>query len=183
MAQAVEQSDLSSPTDIATAWLREFGSAFARGDAEAVARTFLADGWLRDSLTFTWDIRSLHGREKISSFLGDALPSTPVSNVRLSDDPYFRPTFHEQPHKTVEFGYTYETPLAWGRGYTRLVRTEYGRWEALTASTIVSDLKGHEEPPSGTDWEAMAKDRTWGDLQADLRAQSETAPHVLIGAR
>ncbi|GJE91639.1 NAD(P)/FAD-dependent oxidoreductase [Phanerochaete sordida] len=182
MAQSIERLVAPPPTaqGVATTWLREFGAALGASDPDAVARTFMSDGWLRDSLTFTWDNRALHGRAKIASFLTDTLPFNPVSNVALDNDPFFTPTHRAAPHATVEFGFRYETPVAWGRGYARLVQGAAGRWDALTVGMIVSDLKGHEEPVDGADWEAEAQKRTWGQLQEDVEAQIASNPTVLV---
>ena len=159
--------------------MQRFSSALNDRDGDAVARTFLPTGWLRDSLTFTWDNRSLSGRCRIASYLADTLPFVQISNVHLSKDPAFVPVSRTGSPESVEFGFTYETALAWGRGFVRLVHAS-DDWLALTASTIVSDLKGHEEAPL-FDWEEETGERTWGELQAELRAQAESCPKVLIG--
>ena len=183
MAQPIEQTELQTGTvsKISAAWLREFAAALHTSNAAAVARTFLPDGWLRDSLTFTWNNRSLHGRAKITSYLGQTLSFNPISNVAFDKDSYFVPKYHAPQGGTIEFGFRYETPIAWGRGHARLMRTATGRWEALTVGMVITDLKGHEEPADGIDWEVQAKGRSWGQLQAALRTKTEANPTVLIG--
>lgn len=131
-------------------------------------------------LTFTWDVRALNGHEKIASYLKDTLPYTTISNVRFDKDPHFAPTYRAGPPESIEFGFTYESTLAWGKGFVRLVRGNAGQWLALTASMIADDLKGHEEVSVDEDWEAQAKNGAWGDLHAAAKAQAETNPTVLI---
>ena len=50
---------------IAQEWLSDFGAALDRRDVDAAARLFAADGWWRDLLALTWDLRSLHGADAI----------------------------------------------------------------------------------------------------------------------
>lgn len=62
-----------NPQTVASTWLSNCKSALQKADVNAFANLFLPDGWLRDLLVFTWDIRSLAGREKISSYLAKTL--------------------------------------------------------------------------------------------------------------
>lgn len=181
MALNIEQTELPSATAISSAWLKDSSSALYASDPDAFARMFVPEGWFRDSLTFTWNNRALNGRAKIASYLNDGLPFTQISNIRVSDDPHLAPTYRVGPHEIVEFGFTYETTLAMGTGFVRLVRADFGQWLALTASMIVSNLKGWEECPVGHDWEAQGNDRTWGEILAEAQTQAETNPRVLIG--
>ena len=148
---------------IAATWLETFAAALASRSPGAVAATFVPNGWLRDSLTFTWDDRTLEGREKISQFLSPVLTDTSVQNVRLLDDVYFAPKLGEI---GIEFGYTYETETKKGQGVVHLVLAEKGgdgarpqnergraqkggQWQAFIVSMIVRDLKGYERRLGG----------------------------------
>lgn len=181
MSLHIEQTELPSATTAASAWLRTFSSALYASDHEAVARAFIPGGWFKDSLNFTWDVRALNGHEKIASYLKDTLPYTTIANVRFDKDPHLAPTYRAGPPESIEFGFNYESTLAWGKGFVRLVRGHSGQWLALTASMLVDDLKGHEEVSVDEDWEVRAKNGAWGDLQAAAKAQAETNPTVLIG--
>ena len=102
-------ASLSEPRIVAEAWLSSFASALISRDARAVANVFLSDGWLRDILTFTWDNRSLEGRDKIIDYLADTLPDKHVSEVQLSEEEHFRPVFLPMgSQRGLEFGYTFD---------------------------------------------------------------------------
>lgn len=168
---------------IADTWLSSFASALSSGDAQAVAATFLPNGWLRDVLTFTWDNRSLEGREKIAKYLSERLPGVAISEVKLNEDKHFLPVrFSAGPAHGIEFGYTYETGIAHGMGLVRLVQDEQEQWGALIVSAIIVDLKGFEETPGRQNFEDSTKDLPWSEYQAGCRARVETDPHVLISA-
>ena len=174
-------SSTDDPASIAAQWLSSFASALSSHKAEVVAATFLPTGWLRDILTFTWDSRSLEGTEKIANYLSHTLPNVEISNLKLSDDPHFLPaTFAAGPAQGVEFGYTFETTIAWGRGFARLLPDESSQWKALTASTIMEDLKGHEEAPGRRNFEELTGNLSWSDYEAKRKSELEANPHVII---
>ena len=52
-----------------TAWLADFGDALAAGDPAAAAGLFAEDCYWRDLIAFTWNIKTLEGRDEIA---GDA---------------------------------------------------------------------------------------------------------------
>ena len=164
---------------VAKNWLAAFSAGFRTNDAHAVASCFHPHGFLRDVLTFTWDLRTLEGRQKIEEYLSEHGGLDKVAHVRLTDDAYFQP----KPFGMgIEFGYEYETPIARGKGMVRLVH-EVGRgWKGHTVSMIVMDLKGHEEPTRRYSFEEFVGGRSWGEYMAELRTSWEREPHVLISA-
>ena len=175
-------ASLSEPRIIAEAWLSTFASALFSRDARAVADVFLPDGWLRDILTFTWDNRSLEGREKIIGYLADTLSDKLISEVKLSAEEHFRPVYLPiGSQQGVEFGYTFETTIAHGKGLVRLLQDDQQTWKALVVSTVISDLKGYEEVPGRLSFEDSLQEVSWGVAEEKRRAQIESDPYVLIG--
>ena len=73
----------TDPTTATAAWLEKLGVAIGRADAAAAAALFLADGWWRDLLAFTWDLRTFHGRNAIAAAFADTLASAGASQFRL----------------------------------------------------------------------------------------------------
>lgn len=59
-------NDSKDARSIVFEWLGIYNDTLCSLDSLAVANTFLYDGWLRDVLTFSWDLRALEGRDKIS---------------------------------------------------------------------------------------------------------------------
>ena len=60
-----------SAREIAAKWITDFSDAVRKGNVQSLCELFLVDGWLRNSLIFSWDVRSLEGREKIRAYLSD----------------------------------------------------------------------------------------------------------------
>lgn len=172
------------PHAISSAWLADFTSAFQDLDPEAVAANFTSDGWLRDSLTFTWDHRSLHGPQKIAAFLSEGFSSTTITNIRLDTDQYFSPKQSLLPPntETVEFGFLYETTIAHGKAFVRLIDSSVG-WKALLVGMIATDLKGFEEPSDTFRMTPVPASMAWGDSYAAWKDTVESNPTVLIGKR
>lgn len=171
----------SDPTIIAQQWLADFAAALYAGDPNAVAHTMQPGGWLRDILTFSWNSRTLEGREKMTAFLSDKLLATKVANVKMTHNPYMQPKwFTLGPAQGVEFGYTYETPIAYGGGYARLLERD-GEWKGHTVAMIVTDLKGHEELSGRYTFETLTDGKPWGEFTTAQKAKWETDPYVVIG--
>ena len=59
----------ASPTAAVSAWLASFGAALERRDVAAAAEHFEPDGFWRDLVSFTWNIRTLEGRDEIAAML------------------------------------------------------------------------------------------------------------------
>jgi len=50
-------------------WLTSFGEALAAGDAAAAAEHFAEDGFWRDLVAFTWNIKTVEGRSGVRDLL------------------------------------------------------------------------------------------------------------------
>lgn len=175
------------PADIVRKWLALYASALASHKGEAVANLFLPEGWLRDVLTFTWDIRSLEGTQKIKTYLTEAnvLEKAAIRDVKL-DESRFVATFLPIPkpdgtvNEGIEAFFTFETWVGHARGCVRLLKDGgEGEWKALSVSMILDDLRGHEEVgfESGI---YGGHTLAWSDVRAERREKVERDPHVLI---
>ena len=76
-------NEIDKPS-IASAWLTDFSTRFEKGDVDSLVELFHTEGWFRDFLTFTWDLRTRHGRDQIRSYL-DAVPR-PVDFTIVDQD-------------------------------------------------------------------------------------------------
>ncbi|SIO44006.1 putative flavoprotein involved in K+ transport [Rhodovulum sp. ES.010] len=157
--------------------LSAFGDALEQGDLDRAVEMFSEDCYWRDLVTFTWNIKTVEGKEQVRDMLEHQLATTKPRNWGLAE--------HEIP--TEEDGVTtawivFETDLARGYG---LIRLKDGRiWTLLT--TMV-ELKGHEEPkgfarPLGAKHGAGKNRTTWKEeREAEERELGyETQPYVLI---
>ncbi|MFS0757358.1 NAD(P)/FAD-dependent oxidoreductase [Noviherbaspirillum sp. 1P10PC] len=122
-----------TPTQAAAGWLEEFGAALKSNDPDAVAALFQEDCYWRDLVSFTWNIKTMEGRQQVRDMLAARLADTAPSNWRLEGEP-------TEADGVVDAWLTFETGVARGRGHLRL---KDGR--AWTLLTTMTELKGHEE--------------------------------------
>ena len=54
-------------------WLQKFGSALEKGDINAAAGLFEPDGYWRDLVSFTWNLKTCEGRAEIKAMLAATL--------------------------------------------------------------------------------------------------------------
>jgi cation diffusion facilitator CzcD-associated flavoprotein CzcO len=135
--------------EIAGAWLAGFEGALRAGEAGTAAGMFLADGYWRDILALTWDLRTFAGRDRITAGLAARPTAGPQagapSGFWLEDA---APDMFERRTQgwTIEAFFTFETSIARCRGHLRLLADpDSGEWKAWTLLTAMEDLKGFEE--------------------------------------
>ncbi|OSX58694.1 hypothetical protein POSPLADRAFT_1153512 [Postia placenta MAD-698-R-SB12] len=163
---------------IAETWLDTFARATLSGDVLATVQTFLPDGYLRDQLVLTWDLRSLEGHDKIKEYLVPRLTAAHLSHFR----PDTRAGYcaERSTKGGVGAAFTFETPHCYGRGYVRLLQdTSSGQWKALSVFLGVADIKGYEElgrEPGHYGGHTLS----WTDIFAERRRQIERDPYVIV---
>ena len=167
----------TTPTDQTQAFLDDFGKALEGGDVAAARDMFADDCYWRDLVSFTWNIKTVEGRDQVGDMLKSQLSTTKPRNWQVVEG--------EVP--TEDGGVTtawisFETDVARGYGLLRLKDGEI--WTLLT--TMV-ELKGHEEPkgdnrPLGAKHGAGKNRTTWKEErereEADLGYG--TQPYCLI---
>jgi putative flavoprotein involved in K+ transport len=120
-------------TQQASLWLAALGHALANGDIEGAARLFEADGFWRDIVAFTWNIKTCEGRDEIRAMLAATLAGAKPSAWALEGK-----AAHVDGVTEAWFGF--ETGVGRGRGHLRLRGAHC--WTLLTA---LRELKGFEE--------------------------------------
>ena len=174
-----------NPHLIASQWLSQCSSALRDADAKAFVDLFLPNGWLRDLLVFTWDIRALEGREKILAYLTDRFSDARITDVRLNETVDLAPRVSKIPISqapVVEFAFTFECQHGHGRAHVRLM-ADAKEYRAFTVFTELVDLQGLEElstlplreDVTGIPGRDMQRD--YADWVQDVEAN----PHVIIG--
>ncbi len=138
----------ASPFDrrqIAETWLATFSTALNAKDYGVVAAMMHPDGYWRDLLTFEWVFRVLHGQHEIEAWLRKAFDANPAHNFRLEAEPTIG-AIGEHP-ETLEFFVRFDTAIASGRGYTRLVpdANSPSAARAYTFLTAMQELKRFPE--------------------------------------
>jgi putative flavoprotein involved in K+ transport len=169
--------DKASATAVATDVLNRFGAALAAGDVPAALELFQADCYWRDLVAFTWNLKTLEGKEQIGDMLRAQLGDARPENWRIADG--------EEASETgdvIESWIEFETALA--RGYGQ-IRIKEGRiWTLLTT---MQELKGFEEPmgvrrPAGARHGIDPGRKTWAEERAEEAAELGVSrqPYCLI---
>lgn len=203
-------------------WLRRMSDAADVGDLDAFVRLFLPTGWMRgqcyclpvtklylqalrppyscltliDLLCFSWELRSLAGRDKLVQYLSEKIAgdedTTRFSRAGLHDihaqttSTLGPPSEFAIPGGTAKgvqgaFEFTLSSPPRLGRGFVRLVPDPNSEWKAFSVFMNLEDIKDREEPknrPLGL----YPGHATWEEVHAAKMAAIEKDPTVLIGA-
>lgn len=165
----------TNATQQAHEWLATFGAALERRDVSTATALFEDSGYWRDLIAFTWNIKTMEGRDAIASMLGATLDRVRPTAWRV-DGPV------SLAGEIVEAWFTFETAVGRGKGLARL---KGGRcWTLLTAMT---ELKGFEEPrgpmrAKGTEHGAFKSRKNWLERKSDDEATLgyEHQPYCLI---
>ena len=170
--------DVSPATKIDTV-LSKLGTALEAGDIDAAIHLFQADCQWRDLVTFTWNLKTLEGREEIRDMLQSQLAAIkPSGFVQDGKEPA------SEGGGVTEGWFEFETATARGYGHIRL--KDGLIWTLLTT---MSELKGHEEPkgmrrPMGAEHGHDCNRRTWKEkreAEACELGYSEQPYVVIIG--
>ncbi|MEM1200049.1 MAG: NAD(P)/FAD-dependent oxidoreductase [Pseudomonadota bacterium] len=148
------------PTKQVNDWLSAFDKALSDGDAAAAAGLFEDDSYWRDLVSFTWNIKTMEGRQAVEEMLNARVGDTKPSNWKLEGD-----ATHAD--GVTEGWITFETATARGKGHLRLKGDK-----AWTLLTTMVELKGHEEKKgptreNGVDHGAFEERKTWLERRQD----------------
>lgn len=157
--------------------LATFGAALAGGDVDRAVACFQEDCFWRDLVTFTWNIKTMEGREQVRDMLVSQLAKVKPSNWTIA-----KGEDATESDGLLDGWISFETAVARGYGHIRLKDGKI--WTLLTT---MAELKGHEEK-AGFDRPLGArhghgKDRpTWKEEREKEAAELgfKTQPHTLI---
>lgn len=120
-------------TDIVRTWLASLEDALTAGSPDAAAQLFEEEGFWRDFLAFTWNLKTLEGRDRICRMLAQTLPHVRPSGWEVEGEP-------ATTDGVTECWVRFETSAGTGWGYLRL-----RDGKAWTLLTTLQDLRGFEE--------------------------------------
>ncbi|MEQ1950457.1 NAD(P)/FAD-dependent oxidoreductase [Mesorhizobium sp. CN2-181] len=157
--------------------LDKFGGALAAGDIDAAVDCFQEDCYWRDLVTFTWNIKTMEGRDQVRDMLKSQLSLTKPSNWSIAEG-----EDATENEGLLEGWISFETEGARGFGQ---IRVRDGKiWTLLT--TMV-ELKGFEEPagfdrPLGAKHGAGRNRPTWKEEREKEQAELgfSKQPYCLI---
>jgi putative flavoprotein involved in K+ transport len=138
---------------MAIAWLTRLSEAVSHANpGESLATLFTPSGVLRDSLVFSWDVRSLSGPPVIADHVSRGVETRgTLSDVRSEEIDGTRIFF------------TFRTALGAGRGSAELASDGQAQWMFL----MLDKINGHAE--------TLPKD------SVKYRVDSTQAPYVVVG--
>lgn len=167
--------DAHSPNGKISAWLAKLSSALEAGDSAAAAELFAPECYWRDFVSFTWNLKTMEGRDDVKAMLDATLASVKPTNWSLRGDA-------SEADGITEGWIDFETATGRGEGHLRL--NSEGAWTFLTT---LRELKGHEEKrgrtrEAGVVHGADQNRRTWKELRDDEEAKLgyEEQPYVVI---
>jgi hypothetical protein len=191
--QPTKAKKSTQPSEIAANFAVAFNDALRRKALLDVSLLFLDNGFWRDHLALTWELRTLQGPPRIYDFLKGAATSRDgfriqKINVDASNavrSPKFAPVDADGEVMGVQFFLTVDTVHGTGQGLVRLVE-EAGHWRVFTLYTRLEELKGHEEAifdrrPVGAEHGGKPGRNNWADKRtAALDYTDGTEPAVLV---
>ncbi len=164
-------------TDQTQAFLDSFGAALESRDIDAAKNMFQETCYWRDLVTFSWNIKTVEGRDGVADLLSHQLDAIKPSNWQLAEGE--TPT---EEGGVVTAWVTFETELARGEGLVRLMDGKI--WTLLTA---MSELKWHEEKrgamrPKGVAHGSFSGRQTWGEARQSEKEDLGygTQPYTVI---
>lgn len=153
---------------------------------ESVGSLFVEDGYWRDHLALTWDLRTLKGRQKMCSFLasGTYLRHIQIDYSDSDHAPQMSKLRADGSIEGILFFTVVTTEHGSGRGVTRLVE-EDGQWKIWTMFTSLDELRGHEEKlgsnrDNGVQHGATKDRKNWAERRMEESNFEKTDPDVLI---
>ncbi|MGO4837941.1 nuclear transport factor 2 family protein, partial [Rhizobiaceae sp. 2RAB30] len=166
-----------APTKKLSDLLDTFGRALADGDIEAAVGLFQEDCYWRDLVAFTWNIKTMEGRDQIRDMLKSQLATTKPSGWSVAEGEEAT-----ESNGIIEGWISFETSVARGFGHIRL---KDGRiWTLLTT---MAELKGHEEKagfdrPMGAKHGSGKNRKTWKEEREQEAAELgvTTQPYCVI---
>lgn len=166
---------MASPTARVSAWLSNFGNALEKRDVETARALFADECYWRDLVAFTWNIKTMEGKDAIVDMLRTTLSAIRPSGWAVEGEATFA-------DDVTEAWITFETAAARGRGHIRL--TGDSCWTLLTSMT---ELKGFEEPrgprrPKGVEHGVFKDRQSWLErkVQEEVELGYKRQPYVVI---
>ena len=154
----------TNATEQARQWLASFDEILTSGEPERAADLFEQNGYWRDLVAMTWNLKTLEGRQAIRHMIRQTAPHIQPGNWQLSE-----PATEQD--GVVEAWLTFETRDARGKGHLRL--RDGQAWTLLTTMQELKDFpeKRKFRRPKGAQHGASKTRQTW--LEARQQEERE----------
>ncbi|KAH8648890.1 putative flavin-containing monooxygenase YUCCA3 [Tricladium varicosporioides] len=146
-APILQVKEQVSPKIIAQQWLTKFENVLQSNNVANLSTVMHQDSWWRDMFAISWDIRTIHGLDKLSTYFSENLAHAAPTNLKLRETGKFAPNKQTpiEGLEWVESMFDFETKVGRGCGMLRLVQGSDGTWKGYMIYTALQELKGFEE--------------------------------------
>ncbi|KAI3320131.1 hypothetical protein HD806DRAFT_525075 [Xylariaceae sp. AK1471] len=163
-----------------------FNQSLEQKDYKSIADLFVEDGYWRDHLGLTWDLRTAKGKERIVNLLqeGHHLVKVDIDHSPPNHGPQVKKLRYDGSVRGIEFFTSVTTELGSGRGVVRLVQ-DSGQWKIWIFFTSMDELKGHEQAlgpnrANGVQHGAQTGRKNWLERRQAESNFEDSEPEVLI---
>src|SRR5947209_4492304 len=168
-----------APNQKITDLLNKLDNALVSEDVERAASLFQTECYWRDLVAFTWNIKTMEGRDQVRDMLEARLRDVKPSKWKIPEGEDATTA-----NGIIESWIEFETDVARGTGHIRLKNGQI--WTLLTT---MSELKGYEEPmgfgrPKGVKHGADSNRQSWKEKRDEEVAElgySQQPYCVIIG--
>ena len=158
-------------------YLAKFEAALAKPDLDAAVKLFAVECYWRDLVAFTWNLKTMEGRDQVRAMLDHCLKTVKPHDWRIAEG-----EDATESGDILEAWITFETQIARGYG---LIRIKNGAiWTLLTT---MAELKGFEEKsgftrPLGAKHGVHPGVKTWTEEREEEAAAlgHSKQPYVVI---
>lgn len=166
---------------IAQWWLSQFAKAAGDSDGQLFASLFIEDGFWRDVLAFTSDLRSIR-TANIAKAADAVFPRTEATGfVFASVAPAIEHPYPDITFLTIHFDF--QTQLGPAYGIARLV-WDTDAWRAYTVFTMLEGIHGHAQKIGHNRQRGRHNDPLSYDERRAVEVEfKDSQPDVLIGER
>ena len=118
----------STATQETERWLRAFETALADRDAAAAAELFATDCYWRDLVAFTWNLKTVEGREGVADLVEHTAGQTRAHGFHVTEPA-------AEADGVTEAWIAFETEVGRGSGHLRLRRAGPGHCSPRSTSS------------------------------------------------
>ncbi|KAI1609683.1 dimethylaniline monooxygenase (N-oxide forming) [Exophiala viscosa] len=182
-------STSADPAAVATQVVDGFNAALKAGDTKAVGELFLEDGYWRDHLANSWDLRTIKGGQNITDYLAkeNRITSVELDKSTAVRSPSWAPFDGVGEVKGVQFFLNFESKVGSGTGLVRLAEQD-GQWKIFTLFTTLREIKGsaeriNEHRTKGAEHGGKPGRKNWQERrEAEQRFEGNEPTVLVLGA-